>query len=355
MFRCLNCNGKLTRTKVANFKFWRCEKCDGRSITISALRKRIPRNVVNDLWQSAKKAKQKGSRHCPSCNNRMKKVPAQGVDQSVYLDVCTRCQFVWLDPKEFESLPKLSPQAIEAATRRKRNSIANDPLEAEYGNETAGQWWHWLPGLLGMPVEHSSSKMKSLPWVTWSLALMVTIISLLLFTNLHPAIERFGLIPAQWDRDGGLTLITSFFIHGGILHLVGNMYFFLIFGDNVEDFMGKGRYILLIFLATIFGHFTHILFEPRSMIPCIGASGGISGVIAFYALKYPRAKIGFVLFIGYTFRWMQFPALGMFFMWFGLQLYGAWQQIAGFGNVSSLAHLGGAFVGLVFWLFMRNE
>jgi membrane associated rhomboid family serine protease len=75
--------------------------------------------------------------------------------------------------------------------------------------------------------------------------------------------------------------------------VIGNLYFFIILGDNVEDFLGKSRYLLLIVLAAIIGDFFHIIADPVSQIPCIGASGGISGIIAFYALRFLGNKMGF--------------------------------------------------------------
>jgi membrane associated rhomboid family serine protease len=148
-----------------------------------------------------------------------------------------------------------------------------------------------------------------------------------------------------------LTFFSSFLLHGGILHLVGNLYFLIVFGDNVEDILGKTRYLLMIMLAAFVGDLAHILAEPSSTIPCIGASGGISAAIAYYALRFPRSHIGLIMF----FRWIRLPVLVLFLLWVGEQFFGIYLQIAGFSNVSSLAHMGGAAVGFFFWFFTRNE
>src|SRR5207249_4486791 len=117
---------------------------------------------------------------------------------------------------------------------------------------------------------------------------------------------------------------TSFFLHGGWVHLLGNLYFLLIFGDNVEDYLGRWRYLLLILLAMIVGDALHVLMDPRSAVPVIGASGGIAGIITFYALKFPRVRLGFL----FRFWWFHMPAYFALIMWVLLQFVGAWLQLA---------------------------
>jgi membrane associated rhomboid family serine protease len=145
----------------------------------------------------------------------------------------------------------------------------------------------------------------------------------------------------------------SFFLHGGIFHLLSNLCFLLVFGDKVEDDLGSGRFLLLLTMATVVGDIVHIAADPDSTLPCIGASGGISGVIAYYALKFPRARLGFLFWIFHVFRWVRAPAVVLFVVWIGIQLLGTSNQLAGISNVSYLAHLGGAAVGFVFWLVFR--
>src|SRR5438132_4122517 len=132
------------------------------------------------------------------------------------------------------------------------------------------------------------------PVVTWFLARISITASVHAFFHLQEAVQLFGLIPAQPLRLRGLTFVTSFFLHTGVIHLIGNMYFLLVFGDNVENFLGPKRYIALIAIAAFVGDLGHIASAPNSTIPCIGASGGIAGVITFYALAFPQAKIGFL-------------------------------------------------------------
>ncbi len=98
----------------------------------------------------------------------------------------------------------------------------------------------------------------------------------------------------------------------------------------------------------------HVIIQPNSAIPSVGASGGIAGVIAFYALEFPRARLGFLLRFYWKFTWVQLPAWGAFALWLGLQTIGAIEQFSGFSRVNSFAHLGGVIAGFLAWLLWRK-
>jgi membrane associated rhomboid family serine protease len=187
------------------------------------------------------------------------------------------------------------------------------------------------------------------------LGALIIAVSVFAFTRLHGVVTQFGLIPAEATRLYGLTFVTSFFLHVGIIHLVGNMYFLFVFGDDVENFLRPLRYLMLIALAAFVGDLAHIALDPRSQTPCIGASGGIAGVITFYALNFPQTRIEFLMRWGFVwFRWIRLPAWSVFVLWIVFQLIGAVEQRAGISSVSSAAHLGGAAVGVVTWLIWRK-
>jgi membrane associated rhomboid family serine protease len=206
-----------------------------------------------------------------------------------------------------------------------------------------------------MPVEFDAPEEQHKPWATWLLSAVIICVSLLAFLNLRELVDRFGLIPAQATRLAGLTFVTSFFLHAGIIHLVGNMYFLLAFGHAVENFLRPVRYLALIAFAAFIGDLAHIALDPRSQIPCIGASGGIAGVITFYALNFPRLRLAFLMRWGFVwFHWIRLPAWFVFVLWFLFQIIGTIEQKAGMSSVSSAAHLGGAAVGVLAWLVWRK-
>ena len=133
------------------------------------------------------------------------------------------------------------------------------------------------------------------------------------------------------------------------------MYFLFVFGDHVENFLRLIRYLALIALAAFVGDLAHIAADPHSQIPSIGASGGIAGVIVFYALKFPHIRLGFLLRYFFYFRWIRLPAWFALVLWILFQGIVALEQKASVSSVSSVAQLGGAGVGLIAWLICRND
>ncbi|MBP85789.1 MAG: hypothetical protein CMJ64_03585 [Planctomycetaceae bacterium] len=226
--------------------------------------------------------------------------------------------------------------------------------ENPFSDESPDEAWQWLPAMLGLPVEHDVDPLQSRPWATWIVGALLVMVALLTFGDLRHYISAFGFVPAEAFRLGGLTLLTSFFLHAGVLHLVGNGCFLLIFGDNVEDHLGSVRFVRLLVAATIAGHVLHAAFDPRSGIPCVGASGGISGVIAFYALQFPHARLGMMWRYYWRIGWQRFPAWAGLLVWLLFQSAVAYGQVLGASSVSALAHLGGAATGLAAWALWRK-
>ena len=156
-------------------------------------------------------------------------------------------------------------------------------------------------------------------------------------------ITHFTSIPQLPRLSPPLTLFTSMFMHGGILHLVGNMLYLWIFGNNIEDFLGTFRFILFYFLAGIGASLAHILFHPNSMVPMIGASGAIAGVLGAYLILYPRARVMTLVFLFVFIRVIPVPAAFILGLWFFVQIMNA-----GFGGgVAWFAHIGGFVIGVL--------
>lgn len=153
------------------------------------------------------------------------------------------------------------------------------------------------------------------------------------FKNLHPL----------------LTLITSQFLHGGFFHILGNMWFLWIFGDNVEDAMGKIKFLFFYLFCGVAAALTHIYFSPDSNIPMIGASGAIAGVLGSYFLLYPRARVLTLVFLfPFIYDVIALPALIYLGIWFLLQtLYAPFG-----GAVAWFAHIGGFVCGLLLTIFL---
>jgi membrane associated rhomboid family serine protease len=153
-----------------------------------------------------------------------------------------------------------------------------------------------------------------------------------------------------------LTLFSSMFMHGGWTHIGGNMLFLFIFGDNVERLLGSVRYLVFYLVCGVAADFAQILSGPDSVIPSLGASGAISGVLAAYVLFFPQNPIRVLLTFGYFVRMTQVPAMVMIGLWIILQLVSGIGSIAvsaQTGGVAYWAHIGGFAAGLVLALLLR--
>jgi len=164
--------------------------------------------------------------------------------------------------------------------------------------------------------------------------------------------KYYGLVPrefvtaisARWDLApyNVMTIFSSMFLHGGFLHLAGNMLYLWIFGNNIEDAMGHGRFVAFYLLAGIVAALAQLLYDPGSIIPMIGASGAVSGVLGAYLVLYPYARIKTLLFIIIFIKVVELPAIVLLTIWFFMQvLYSSFEGVAWY------AHIGGFVFGLV--------
>ncbi len=180
------------------------------------------------------------------------------------------------------------------------------------------------------------------------------------------AVYRLGVIPAALLGDKTLppelalvpptlTVFTSMFMHGGWMHLIGNMLYLWIFGNNIEDSMGHVRFVIFYLLCGVAAVFAQALPNADSTIPMIGASGAISGVLGAYLLLFPRAHVLVLIPLGVYMRTMRLPAMVVLGFWFVLQLVNSVLADPGKGGVAFGAHIGGFIAGMVLLpLFKRR-
>lgn len=158
---------------------------------------------------------------------------------------------------------------------------------------------------------------------------------------------NYALVPAFLSEGYGYSgLITSMFLHGGWLHIAGNMLFLYIFGDNLEDKMGHVGFSLFYLAAGLGAGLIHWLTDPFSTIPTVGASGAIAGVMGGYLLLFPKARVDILIILIVFFRVLPVPAWLMLALWFAMQLIGGWGTSSDESGVAYWAHVGGFVVGL---------
>ncbi len=165
----------------------------------------------------------------------------------------------------------------------------------------------------------------------------------------HPGVSAGG-VPAV------ATLVTSTFIHGGFMHLAGNMIFLWVFGDNIEDRLGRAKYVFFYLLMGVVANLVHGLSAPASDVPVIGASGAIAGVLGAYFLAFPRARVTTLIFLGIFITITQVPAIIFLVIWFVLQLISGLTSFGAAGQVVAWwAHIGGFVAGAVLFVLLRGE
>lgn len=205
------------------------------------------------------------------------------------------------------------------------------------------------------------------PLVTISLIAACTLVflwQLSLGAAAERIVQMMGAIPAHLTGHRAvsatalpvpLTIITSMFLHGGLMHLAGNMLYLWIFGNNVEDAMGHFRFAMFYLLCGMGAVVTQTLTSPISMIPMIGASGAISGVLGAYLLLYPHARVLVLIPLGILTRIVKLPAMVVLGFWFAIQILSAVVSDPDQPGVAFAAHAGGFLSGLLLILLFKRR
>ncbi|MCM8750069.1 rhomboid family intramembrane serine protease [Thermomicrobiaceae bacterium CFH 74404] len=226
-----------------------------------------------------------------------------------------------------------------------------------------------------IPIGDDNSGRQSFPFVNIVLILInivAFVYQLSLLATSPQALERFvaayGAVPAELTTGTDLppqigipvylTIFTSMFLHGGFLHILGNMWYLWIFGDNVEDTMGHFRYLIFYLLGGIAAAVAQTVTAPSSEIPMVGASGAISAVMGAYLVLFPGGQVRTLAFLGWIPLIFYLPALILIGLWFVFQFFAGIASLgvetAPTGGVAYWAHIGGFIAGMLLVWFFRN-
>jgi membrane associated rhomboid family serine protease len=166
-------------------------------------------------------------------------------------------------------------------------------------------------------------------------------------------INQYGLVPAHMRP---VTLVSSMFLHGGWMHIIGNMLFLWAFGKSLEDAMGHSKFLAFYMICGVAAGITHVFFNPSVTLPTVGASGAIAGVMGAYLVTFPRAKIHTLVFLFIFVTMADIPAAFILVYWFLTQLFSGYGSIAHThvteGGVAWFAHIGGFITGMILVRFM---
>jgi membrane associated rhomboid family serine protease len=267
---------------------------------------------------------------CPRCRSPLTALQIGG-DQGCELDQCPRCAGVWFDNGEWEQI-----EAVRSLQKQ----------EAELDRPTT--WGEWaFQFFIGLPVEFNVAP-RRFPAVTCGLVGICVAVFLVQLAVGEAVWTQWAMVPADIVAGRKLyTLFTNVFLHGGWFHLIGNMYFLYILGDNVEDVLGRPRYLVFYLVCGLASDGLEIALNPGGQIPTLGASGAIAGVMAAYVVLFREARLTFML----VFWQFKVPAWLWLGFWFGFQLLGAFVDRSGEASgVGFLAHVGGFVAGLaIIW------
>ena len=210
---------------------------------------------------------------------------------------------------------------------------------------------------------------REVPLVNW-LLIGVNLFVFVIETRLGPqGLQRLvwalGVVPARFLSHPSpreiATIFTSMFLHGGWFHVISNLWALYLFGDNVEDRMGHGRYLLFYLLTGAAASLTHVLFNPASRLPTVGASGAISGVLGAYLVLFPAARVVTLIPVFFLPWFVEIPAIIYLGMWFLSQLFNGLFSLAAtgvigtYGGVAWWAHVGGFTAGLLLVKFFERR
>lgn len=199
------------------------------------------------------------------------------------------------------------------------------------------------------PIGDDDSAQRTTPVVTYALIALNVLVFFLELNGGEPFIERWSVVPRRLTQDPGgdfITVFTSMFMHGGWLHLAGNMLYLWIFGDNVEDRFGHAKFTLFYLLCGVTATLAQVAISAGSNVPNLGASGAIAGVLGAYLILFPRGNVKVLMGRGV----MPMPALMVIGLWIVLQFIngvGSITQSTETGGVAYMAHIGGFVAGLV--------
>jgi membrane associated rhomboid family serine protease len=215
-----------------------------------------------------------------------------------------------------------------------------------------------------------SVRTRRRPWVTWGLIaanLLVFLGQVAAQESVYSLFDLFAVVPSRtlapgfWLATGGwplVTLFTSVFMHGSWVHLLGNMLYLWVFGDNVEDLLGHGRYIIFYLACGVLANLAHIFANPTSPVPTIGASGAVAGVLGAYLLSFPTARVLTLFHLGIIIPAVPVRAWLFLAVWFGVQLFSGLSPIWVMDpaeTVAFWAHISGFLSGFALVRLLRSE
>ncbi len=338
MRKCPRCFLPLKSARYSEVEMDLCGECGGVWLDGGEGAEVIGPAVDPALWQShgAIASRTPTERPCPVDGAPLESLVLRHGKDEVTIELCPTCQGLWLDAGEGSRVAAVVTAAIQESPQL----------------QEPGFWSYLLQAVSGIPIE-VWNPVRRRPWLTIGLLGSLTAVFLAQFAvHLFGSeamtewiVRRFGYTPGQVAGQPW-TLLTYGMLHGGWLHLFGNCYFLYVFGDNIEDRLGRAAFLVIYVLALIAGAFAQHLVDLET--PVVGASGAIAGLMGAYLVLFPRVKVYVVLLLAR----LKMRVLWYMGIWVGLQFLIAAQAD---GEVAWMVHLGGFTAGVLCALVLRRQ
>ena len=359
--QCFRCGHQLEKSLFKRRIHYFCPACRTRMISIAALRNlEAVKGMVSNLWQASEIYSGEDGSVCRMCGRKLRQIKVQPDNAEKFeIDICRHCQVFWFDEGELEKLPLCNETAnVPKFTPDKSIDMSKpmdlpDDMPPVRGDDES--FSEFLLAAMGMPIAKEHGVLTRIPWVTTGIILLCTAMLIMEgCCGFSSFISEWGFIPDEPFRRNGLTILASAFMHASFYHFMSNIYFLWLSGKILEQELSWKKLILLFFLS-LFCSKTFYLFTAAHMnIPCVGASGFISGFMGCCAVMFPSYRLSFLcrnLHWKSEPVWFELPFWFIFAVWFILQIVMVFFQA--FHNVAFTSHIGGGIAGMVCGAFFR--
>lgn len=333
MKSCPRCTFPLKVITYKETELDHCHRCGGSYLEPEGGAQLFGPFVDPAVWAGSEIARDLGrwQLYCPTDGSALKVYEVEYGEESVEIDLCPQCRGIWLDKEEGTALRDI----VMSAGQDETTGLSEKDVRS-------GAIGYIFQLISQFPLE-VWNPIHNRPRATLALIGLMAAFFLVQFADDFGTLtEQYALVPAQIRSGRSLwTLLTSMFLHAGILHLAGNAYYLYVFGDNVEDYLGGRVFLALYFAAGLAGAALQVAMQGDPRIPIVGASGAVAGVMAAYLVIFPRVKI-FQMFRIFRFR---VRVAWFLVFWIGWNIVGA---LIGGGQVAWMAHIGGFLAGALF-------
>lgn len=358
--------------------FWYCSLSRGRAIALPEARKIFGVDQTREIWVRSEVASSRSEWKCPSCTKPMKVVSEPRWMSGGEIDVCRSCRLLWVKADTHEQIPHpedlISEEGDSTLLQDRADGSTELLLLREKIKEEKSAWVTAPPpevhkrvlGFLGIPVEENSYR-------TGFLEAWITSLVMLLCLMIHwgwgssELYKAFAFYPADPLKNFGFNIFSAGFLHGGWFHLLFNLYFFNMFADDLEEDLGKIKFVGLLVFASLVTAAFQMYLGTSPDVPHIGLSGVVMATMCYYTLAFPDNRIAYLIpgihiwnhgkgeaWVR-SLRWLRLPVwivFGFYAIKDILNYY--FFEREGFGNISHSGHIGGIVAGLVFfWIFSK--